>query len=162
MNLSCLSPLWRRIAQKDAGKAMVFVPMMTISQLIQSRSLTWLYYLDVSNAWQEPMTEKELRKLEGTIRTKMNDIRNRRIGLKESGIGSLMNLLKQVDEALYEKILPEYKEMVTGGKIFKWCAYGCTCLHVYVSISATWVGPPGELVPKRGHHSIIFFISPIT
>ncbi|MFO7256690.1 MAG: hypothetical protein DIU61_003285 [Bacteroidota bacterium] len=65
------------------------------------------------------MTEKELRKLEGTIRTKMNDIRNRRIGLKESGIGSLMNLLKQVDEALYEKILPEYKEMVTGGKIFK-------------------------------------------
>lgn len=49
----------------------------------------------------------------------MNDIRNRRIGLKESGIGSLMNLLKQVDEALYEKILPEYKEMVTGGKIFK-------------------------------------------
>jgi hypothetical protein len=65
------------------------------------------------------MTEKELRKLEGTIRTKMEDIRNLRVGLRESGIGSLMNLLKKVDEALYEKMLPEYKEMVTSGKIFK-------------------------------------------
>lgn len=65
------------------------------------------------------MTEKELRKLEGTIRTKMEDIRNRRVRLRESGIGSLMNLLKKVDEALYEKMLPEYKEMVTSGKIFK-------------------------------------------
>ncbi|MDV3310737.1 MAG: hypothetical protein LOY03_18170 [Cyclobacteriaceae bacterium] len=60
------------------------------------------------------MTEKELRKLEGTIRSKMEDIRSRRVSLRDSGIGSLMNLLKKVDEALYEKILPEYKEMVSG------------------------------------------------
>ena len=60
------------------------------------------------------MTEKDLRKLEGTIRSKMEDIKKRRVSLKDSGIGSLMNLLKKVDEALYEKILPEYKEMVSG------------------------------------------------
>lgn len=60
------------------------------------------------------MTEKELRKLEGTIRSKMEDIRSRRVSLRDSGIGSLMNLLKKVDEALYEKILPEYKKMVSG------------------------------------------------
>jgi hypothetical protein len=44
----------------------------------------------------------------------MEDIRSRRVSLRDSGIGSLMNLLKKVDEALYEKILPEYKKMVSG------------------------------------------------
>lgn len=65
------------------------------------------------------MTEKDLRKLEGTIRSKIEDIKKRRVSLRDSGIGSLMNLLKKVDEALYEKILPEYKKMVSGGNIFK-------------------------------------------
>ena len=65
------------------------------------------------------MTEKELRKLEGTIRTKMEDIRKQRVSLKDSGIGGLMNTLKKVDEALYEKILPEYKKMVAESNIFK-------------------------------------------
>src|SRR5688572_28510482 len=59
------------------------------------------------------MTERELRKLEGTIRTKMEEIRKQRVSLKDSGIGGLMNSLKKADEALYEKILPEYKKMVT-------------------------------------------------
>lgn len=58
------------------------------------------------------MTERELRKLEGTIRTKMDDIRSHRVTLKDSGIGGLMNMLKKVDEVVYEKILPEYKKMV--------------------------------------------------
>ena len=41
------------------------------------------------------------------------------IGVFDSGIGGLMNALKKVDEALYEKILPEYKKMATESNIFK-------------------------------------------
>ena len=65
------------------------------------------------------MTERELRKLEGTIRKKMEEIKSQRVSLKDSGIGGLMNSLKKVDEALYEKILPEYKKMVAEKNIFK-------------------------------------------
>lgn len=65
------------------------------------------------------MTERDLRKLEGTIRKKMEDIKNQRVSLKDSGIGSMMNSLKKVDEALYEKIMPEYKKMVAESNIFK-------------------------------------------
>jgi len=65
------------------------------------------------------MSERELIKLEATIRTKMEDIRKQQVALKESGIGGLMNTLKKVDEALYEKIMPEYKKMVTESNIFK-------------------------------------------
>jgi hypothetical protein len=65
------------------------------------------------------MTERELIKLEATIRAKMEDIRKQRVSLKDSGIGGLMNSLKKVDEALYEKILPEYKKMVKESNIFK-------------------------------------------
>jgi hypothetical protein len=65
------------------------------------------------------MTERDLRKLEGTIRTKMEDIRKQRVSLRDSGIGGLMNALKKADEALYEKILPEYKTMVKDSNIFK-------------------------------------------
>lgn len=60
------------------------------------------------------MTERELIKLEITIRKKMEDIKAQRVSLKDSGIGGMMNTLKKVDEALYEKIMPEYKKMVTG------------------------------------------------
>jgi hypothetical protein len=65
------------------------------------------------------MTERELIKLEGTIRKKMDDIRKQRVSLKDSGIGGLMVSLKKVDEALYEKILPEYKKMAAESNIFK-------------------------------------------
>ncbi len=65
------------------------------------------------------MTERELLKLEGTIRKKMDDIRKQRVSLKDSGIGGLMNSLKKVDEALYEKIFPEYKKMASESNIFK-------------------------------------------
>lgn len=65
------------------------------------------------------MTERELLKLEGTIRAKMEDIKKQRVSLKDSGIGGLMNTLKKVDEALYEKILPEYKKMTRESNIFK-------------------------------------------
>jgi hypothetical protein len=65
------------------------------------------------------MTELQLRKLEGTIRSKMEDIRKQRVSLKDSGIGALMNSLKKVDEALYTRILPEYKKMAAESNIFK-------------------------------------------
>lgn len=65
------------------------------------------------------MTERELRKLEGTIRAKMEDIKKQRVSLKDSGLGGLMNSLKKVDEALYDKIFPEYKKMVAEHNIFK-------------------------------------------
>jgi hypothetical protein len=65
------------------------------------------------------MTERELRKLEFSIRTKMEEIKKQQVSLKDSGIGALMNSLKKVDEASYEKILPEYKKMVSEYNIFK-------------------------------------------
>jgi hypothetical protein len=65
------------------------------------------------------MTERELIKLEKTIRGKMDDIKNQRVSLKDSGIGGLMNTLKKVDEASYERIMPEYKKMVAEKNIFK-------------------------------------------
>jgi hypothetical protein len=65
------------------------------------------------------MTERELRKLEATIRSKMEDIKKQRVTLKDSGIGGLMVSLKKIDEALYEKILPEYKKMAADANMFK-------------------------------------------
>lgn len=65
------------------------------------------------------MTERDLRKLEATIRLKMEDIKNQKVSLKDSGIGGLMNTLKKVDEAAYDKLMPSYKEMVTKYNIFK-------------------------------------------
>ncbi len=65
------------------------------------------------------MTERELIKLEGTIRRKMDEVKKQQVTLKESGLGGLMNSLKKVDEALYEKIIPEYKKMVAEFNIFK-------------------------------------------
>lgn len=65
------------------------------------------------------MTERDLIKLERTIRNKMEEIRKQQVSLKDSGIGGLMNSLKKVDEALYEKILPEYKKMSAESNIFK-------------------------------------------
>lgn len=65
------------------------------------------------------MTERELIKLEATIRKKMDEIKRQQVSLKDSGIGGLINTLKKVDEALYEKILPEYKKMVAEYNLFK-------------------------------------------
>lgn len=65
------------------------------------------------------MTERELRKLEATIRNKMEDIKKQRVSLKDSGIGSLMNLLKQADFPLYEKIFPEYKHLTASANLFR-------------------------------------------
>jgi hypothetical protein len=66
-----------------------------------------------------PMTDRELIKLEATIRHKMEEIRKQKVSLKDSGIGALMNTLKKVDEASYEKILPDYKKMAAESNLFK-------------------------------------------
>jgi hypothetical protein len=58
------------------------------------------------------MTARELIKIEVMIRAKMEDIKNQKVSLKDSGIGGLMNTLKKADEAAYEKMMPEYKKMV--------------------------------------------------
>lgn len=65
------------------------------------------------------MTERELIKLEGTIRRKMDEVKKQQVTLKDSGLGGLMNSLKKADEALYEKIFPAYKKMVAEYNIFK-------------------------------------------
>ena len=65
------------------------------------------------------MTDREVMKLEASIRGKMEDIKKQRITLKDSGIGALMNTLKKVDEAAYEKIFPAYKQMVAEYNLFK-------------------------------------------
>jgi hypothetical protein len=65
------------------------------------------------------MSERELLKLTGTIRTKLEDFKKQRVSLKDSGLGGLMNSLKKADEALYDKIFPEYKETVKKYNIFK-------------------------------------------
>jgi hypothetical protein len=65
------------------------------------------------------MTDRELIKLEASIRVKMEEIKKQRVSLKDSGIGGLMNMLKKADEAAYERILPEYKKMVADKNIFK-------------------------------------------
>lgn len=65
------------------------------------------------------MTERELIKLEGTIRKKMDEVKKQQVTLRESGLGGLMNTLKKVDEASYEKLFPEYKKMVAEFNIFK-------------------------------------------
>lgn len=62
------------------------------------------------------MTARELIKLEATIKNKMEAVRQRQMSLKDSGLGALMNTLKKVDEAAYEKIFPEYKKMVAEQK----------------------------------------------
>lgn len=65
------------------------------------------------------MTDREIIKLEATIRKKMEDIIAQRVSLKDSGVGGLMNALKKADEAAYEKILPDYKKMAAEKNIFK-------------------------------------------
>jgi len=72
------------------------------------------------------MAERELLKLEGTIRTKMEDIRKQRASLiayanvlapvrgwhKTLRYWRIHEFLEDGSENLYEKILPGYKQMV--------------------------------------------------
>jgi len=59
-------------------------------------------------------SEKELIKLEKEIRNKMIQIKNKKITPAESGIGRLINLMKKFDEPLFEKLMSEYKEILSN------------------------------------------------
>jgi hypothetical protein len=53
--------------------------------------------------------EKDLLKLEKEIRIKMMVIKSGKVTPAESGIGKLINLMKSIDEPLYNEIMIEYK-----------------------------------------------------
>lgn len=60
--------------------------------------------------------EKDIIRLEKDIRAKMIGIKSGKILPKDSGIGKLINLMKSFDEPLYDKIMVEYKEILSKSK----------------------------------------------
>ena len=60
--------------------------------------------------------ERNLIKLEKDIKTKMDLIQNGRLLPKDSGIGKMINLVKTLDEPLYDKILTDYKKVLSNLK----------------------------------------------
>lgn len=54
-------------------------------------------------------TEKNILKLEKEIRVKMINIKSGKLLPKDSGIGKLINLMKGIDEVLYDSLMTEYK-----------------------------------------------------
>jgi hypothetical protein len=61
-------------------------------------------------------SEKNLFKLEKEIRVKMMNIKSGKLLPKDSGIGKLINMMKSLDEPLYEKIMVEYKGILANIK----------------------------------------------
>lgn len=61
-------------------------------------------------------SERELIKLEKKIRLKMAIIKSGKLLPKDSGIGKMINLMKNFDESLYEKIMTEYKQILSSIK----------------------------------------------
>lgn len=57
-------------------------------------------------------SEKNIIKLEKEIRVKMIQIKNGKITPAESGIGKFINLMKSIDEPLYDKLMAEYKTIL--------------------------------------------------
>lgn len=56
--------------------------------------------------------EKRLYQLEKSIRKKMVQIKNGSLKKEVSNIGTLINQMKTLDEALFEKLIQEYKEII--------------------------------------------------
>jgi hypothetical protein len=56
--------------------------------------------------------ERDLNRLEKEIYSKMRQIKSGTLLPKDSGIGKMINLMKSLDEPLYEKILAEYKSVL--------------------------------------------------
>jgi len=56
--------------------------------------------------------EKDIIRLEKEIRSKMMQIKSKKITPKDSGIGKLINLMKSFDEPLFDKIMDEYKKVL--------------------------------------------------
>lgn len=57
-------------------------------------------------------SEKNIIKLEKEIRVRMIQIKNGKITPAESGIGKFFNLMKSIDEPLYDKLMAEYKTIL--------------------------------------------------
>ena len=60
--------------------------------------------------------ERDLIRLEREINSKMKQIKSGQLLPKDSGIGKMINLMKSFDEPLYEKILAEYKKILSDLK----------------------------------------------
>ena len=58
--------------------------------------------------------ERNLIKLEKDIKTKMNLIKDGKLLPKDSGIGKMINLMKSLDEPLYDRIMIEYKKILSN------------------------------------------------
>jgi len=60
--------------------------------------------------------ERNLIKLEKDIKTKMDLIKIGKLLPKDSGIGKMINLVKTLDEPLYDKIITDYKKVLSNLK----------------------------------------------
>lgn len=60
--------------------------------------------------------ERNLIKLEKDIKTKMDLIKIGKLLPKNSGIGKMINLVKTLDEPLYDRILTDYKKVLSNLK----------------------------------------------
>ena len=60
--------------------------------------------------------ERNLIKLEKDIKTKMDLIKIGKLLPKNSGIGKMINLVKTLDEPLYDKIITDYKKVLSNLK----------------------------------------------
>ena len=60
--------------------------------------------------------ERDLIRLEKEIYSKMKQIKSGQLLPKDSGIGKMINLMKNLDEPLYDKILSEYKKILNDLK----------------------------------------------
>jgi hypothetical protein len=60
--------------------------------------------------------ERDLIRLEKEIKSKMIQIKNRKLAPAESGIGRLLNLMKSFDEPLFDKLMNEYKKILVDIK----------------------------------------------
>lgn len=60
--------------------------------------------------------EKDLIRLEKEIKSKMIQIKNKKLTPSESGIGKLINMMKTFDEPLFGKLMNEYKKILVDIK----------------------------------------------
>jgi hypothetical protein len=60
--------------------------------------------------------ERDLIRLEKEIKSKMVQIKNKKMTPAESGIGKLLNLMKSFDEPLFDKLMNEYKKILVDIK----------------------------------------------
>lgn len=58
--------------------------------------------------------EKDIIKLEKEIIAKMMQIKSGKVLPKDSGIGRLINLMKAFDEPLYDKMMVNYKSVLSN------------------------------------------------